>query len=93
MSNMIFVDQFNFKGFSEEMKLLTFVLAGCDYLKSIKGIGFKTAYKLVDENKSLQKVLATIQNLKKFKLENDYESLVEKTMLTFVFSSVYCEDS
>ena len=26
------------------------ILSGCDYLGSIKGIGFKTAHKLIEEN-------------------------------------------
>jgi len=47
LSNAVFLDQYNFKGFTDEMRLLTFVLAGCDYLKSLKGVGFITAYKLV----------------------------------------------
>lgn len=32
------------------MLLVTCVLSGCDYLESIKGIGFKKAHKLVYEN-------------------------------------------
>lgn len=44
LSNIVFLEEFNFKGFTDEMRLLTFVLAGCDYLKSLKGIGFMTAY-------------------------------------------------
>lgn len=54
------------------MKLLTFVLAGCDYLKSLKGIGFKTAYKIVKENKNLQKVFENLENLKKDDINNNY---------------------
>lgn len=43
MSNLKYVEVLNFKEFTFEMLLTTCVLAGCDYLKSIKGIGFKTA--------------------------------------------------
>jgi 5'-3' exonuclease len=32
------------------MLLITCILSGCDYLESIKGIGFKKAHKLVYEN-------------------------------------------
>ena len=44
LTNAQFLHEYNFDNFSDEMKLITFVLAGCDYLKSIKGVGFKTAY-------------------------------------------------
>jgi 5'-3' exonuclease len=32
------------------MFLIMCIISGCDYLDSIKGIGFKKAYKLVSEN-------------------------------------------
>jgi flap endonuclease-1 len=32
-------------------------LLGCDYLEPIKGVGPKTAYKLIQEHQSLEKVL------------------------------------
>lgn len=41
---------FNFQNFNEEMILTMCILSGCDYLDSIKGIGFKKAYKLVHEH-------------------------------------------
>jgi exonuclease 1 len=50
MNNLKYVEALNFKGFTLEMLVTSCVLAGCDYLKSIKGIGFKTAQKLVAEN-------------------------------------------
>lgn len=56
LSNIVFLEEFNFKGFTDEMRLLTFILAGCDYLKSLKGIGFMTAYRIVSEAKTLRKV-------------------------------------
>jgi exonuclease 1 len=43
------VTEFDFSKFDSEMLLTTCILSGCDYLESIKGIGFKKAYKLVYE--------------------------------------------
>jgi exonuclease-1 len=42
--------ELNFRTFTLEMLLITCILSGCDYLESIKGIGFKKAHKLVYEN-------------------------------------------
>jgi flap endonuclease-1 len=37
------------------------ILCGCDYMDSIKGVGSKTAYKLIKEHGTLEKVLAQIR--------------------------------
>jgi len=44
------VTELNFRSFTLEMLLFTCILSGCDYLDSIKGIGFKKAHRLVYEN-------------------------------------------
>ena len=44
------VEELNFRTFTLDMLLVTCVLSGCDYLDSIKGIGFKKAHRLVYEN-------------------------------------------
>jgi len=41
------VEELNFKTFTGDMLLTCCILSGCDYLDSIKGIGFKKAHKLV----------------------------------------------
>jgi exonuclease-1 len=43
------VEELNFRAFTQDMLLITCILSGCDYLDSIKGIGFKKAYRLVSE--------------------------------------------
>ena len=43
------VEEINFRVFSQDMLLTTCILSGCDYIDSIKGIGFKKAHKLVYE--------------------------------------------
>ena len=45
IANLKFVDSLKF---DYDMLLTTCILSGCDYLKSIKGIGFKTANKLIN---------------------------------------------
>lgn len=43
------VEELNFKYFTDDMLLTCCIVSGCDYLESIKGIGFKKAHKLVFE--------------------------------------------
>ena len=43
------VEELNFRTFTLDMLLVTCILSGCDYLESIKGIGFKKAHRLVYE--------------------------------------------
>ena len=41
------VTEFDFSKFDAESFLLLCIFSGCDYLESIKGIGFKKAYRFV----------------------------------------------
>ena len=52
------------------------ILLGCDYLDTIKGIGYKTAYKIIKEHKSIEEF---IKNNSKFTIpENyDYKKVIE----------------
>lgn len=46
-----------------DLFLKTCILSGCDYLESIKGIGFKKALKLVKENKGdIKQIIEKIKN-------------------------------
>lgn len=44
-------------GISQEQFIDLCILLGCDYCQSIKGIGPKTAYKLIKEHKSIEKIM------------------------------------
>lgn len=73
------------------MLLITCILSGCDYLESIKGIGFKKAHKLVYENGTdVQAILKKIRREGKQVVPKDYEINFEKALLTFKFQRVYC---
>ena len=67
------------------MLLLTCIMSGCDYLESIKGIGFKTALKLIQKHTT--DVRAACHELKKsgqfnFDLEQ-YMQQFQRAYLTF----------
>ncbi len=43
------VEEMSFKNFTQDMFLSLCIISGCDYLESIKGIGFKKAYRIIVE--------------------------------------------
>ncbi len=62
LSRLNEVEELNFKGFTDDMLLTCCIVSGCDYLESIKGIGFKKAHKLVLEcGDDIQKILKIIR--------------------------------
>ena len=50
LGNLHLVEELNFRKFNLDSLLITCILSGCDYIDSIKGIGFRKAHKLVYEN-------------------------------------------
>jgi exonuclease-1 len=99
MSRLAEVEEANFKDFSLDMLLTTCILSGCDYLESIKGIGFKKAHKLVKEcctggtlnsESDIQRVLKFIRREGKLLVPANYEKTFEKALLTFKFQRVFC---
>jgi 5'-3' exonuclease len=71
------------------MLLITSILSGCDYLDSIKGIGFKKATKLVadhpeDSFEECMKVLRADQKIM-ITIPPDYDLHFQQALLTFKF--------
>jgi len=64
------IQEFHLSKVLEEMEMSTeefidlCILLGCDYCGSIKGIGPKTAIKLIKEHKTIEKVLSNIDTTK-----------------------------
>lgn len=58
-----------------EMLLTLCILSGCDYLESIKGIGFKKAHRLVFENNNdIKAIFRQIRREGKQMIPKDYEN-------------------
>ena len=69
-----------------EMLLTMSILSGCDYLESIKGIGFKKAHRLVFENGSdIKAIFRAIRREGKHTIPRDYEANYWRALLTFKF--------
>ncbi len=82
---------FNFQNFDQDKILTMCILSGCDYLDSIKGIGFKKAFKLVHEHgDDIGAILRKIRREGKLIIPQNYEQDFEKAFLTFKFQLVYC---
>ncbi|CAI2361949.1 unnamed protein product [Moneuplotes crassus] len=75
--------------FSKEKFLLICVLAGCDYIEPIKGVGFKTAYKLLTQNPTVKKAIMSIIAQKKYTVPQGYLENFKLAIMTFLFQVVY----
>ena len=83
----------NFRTFTLDMLLVACILSGCDYLESIKGIGFKKAHKLVYENgQDVKQLFRKIRREGKYIIPHTYEKTFEKALLTFKFQLVFCPE-
>lgn len=83
----------NFKDFSHEMLLTACILSGCDYLDSIKGIGFKKAVKLVDDagkENTFMEAMTALRDEGKVSIPSKYEKKFRKAFLTFKFQRIFC---
>lgn len=82
-----------FKRFNHDMFMTACILSGCDYLDSIKGIGFKKAVKLVDEagtDNTFHEVMTSIRDEGKLHIPKKYEKKYRKAYLTFKFQRIFC---
>ncbi|EMS51783.1 Exonuclease 1 [Triticum urartu] len=59
------------------------VLAGCDFLPSVPGIGTKRAYSLISKHKNIDLVLSTLKLDKRYSVPDDYIDSFWKTLAVF----------
>jgi len=78
-----------FEWFTHCMFMTICIMAGCDYLNQISGIGLKTAHKLMSKNSTFKNALEEIQGGGK-NVPQDYVSNFIQAFLTFRFQRVYC---
>ncbi|KAG0092379.1 Rad2 nuclease [Podila epicladia] len=66
------------------------ILAGCDYLPSIPGMGLKTAQRLLRKLKTFDKVIRYVRmENTSMKVRADYEESFRRADLTFLYARVY----
>ena len=79
--------------FQRDKFLSMWILAGWDYIEPIKGIGFKTAYKLIEEHGWIENIIKTVLNSSKYTVPKDYITQFHKAYLTFLFQVVFDPDT
>jgi 5'-3' exonuclease len=76
--------------FDYEMLLKTCILNGCDYCQSIKGIGFKTALKLVKEFQGdIKSIINHLKHEKGMKIRDDFLQDYQRAELTFKYQVIF----
>ncbi|KAF9953216.1 Rad2 nuclease [Mortierella alpina] len=66
------------------------ILAGCDYLPSIPGMGLKTSQRLLRRFKTMDKAVKYLRmESTSMKIQSDYEEAFRRADLTFLYARVY----
>ncbi|EFC48360.1 predicted protein [Naegleria gruberi] len=83
----------DFSKFTHDMMMRMCILSGCDYLSSLSGIGPKTAYKIIKENRTVPKIMEALRKLGKFKRQENtqpkYREAFVRAELTFKHQRVF----
>ncbi|KAK1940559.1 Exonuclease 1 [Phytophthora citrophthora] len=82
-------EELSFVGWTEEMFIQLCVLAGCDYCRSVPGVGIMTAYKLVNQYKTPTKILKALQQQKGSTVPEDYAERFYSAILTYRHQLVF----
>lgn len=80
-------------GFSDVEFRQMAILSGCDYLKSINGMGLKTAHRLVRKHKTVEKVVRMLQFDGKFSVPKNYLEEFRQADRTFLHQWVFCPNN
>lgn len=78
--------------FTHCMFLSACILAGCDYLSQVRGVGLKSAFQLIGRNKTGRRAIHELR-LTVRSIPPDYEEGFIRAFLTFRFQRVYCPRS
>ncbi|CAI2171441.1 19632_t:CDS:2, partial [Funneliformis geosporum] len=83
------VQEINMLGWMDKNFRHMSMLAGCDYLPSITGIGLKSAHKYLRKYKTVEKVIQHLKNNKKTKVPPNYENDFKRAELAFLYQRVF----
>ncbi|GBB97914.1 hypothetical protein RclHR1_00310042 [Rhizophagus clarus] len=83
------VEEINMLGWTDKKFRHMSMLAGCDYLPSIPGIGIKSAHKYIRKYKTADKVIQSLKGNNKVKVPPDYENDFKKAELVFLYQRVF----
>lgn len=83
------VEELNMQNFDHDLFLTVCIISGCDYLSSVKGIGFKKAFKFISESGGDIELALNRMRLKGLEVPENYIENFERAFLTFHFQVVY----
>ncbi|XP_022737269.1 exonuclease 1 [Durio zibethinus] len=79
----------SFKNFGKELFTGMCVLAGCDFLPSVPGIGIVTAHSLVSKYQNLDRVLSVLKIKKGSQMPEDYSKSFKEAIAVFQHARIY----
>ncbi|XP_039836054.1 exonuclease 1 isoform X2 [Panicum virgatum] len=79
----------SFRDFDQQLLTGMCVLAGCDFLPSISGIGTKRAYSIISKYKDINRVISNLKLDKRYSMPDDYADSLWKTLAVFNHARVY----
>lgn len=82
-------DGLSFRDFDQQLFTGMCVLAGCDFLPSISGIGTKRAYSVISKYKDINRVISNLKLDKRYSVPNDYADSFWRTLAVFNHARVY----
>ncbi|CAJ0847439.1 2605_t:CDS:10 [Entrophospora sp. SA101] len=87
------VEELNLLGWTDKQFRQMAMLAGCDYLPSIAGMGIKSAYKYLRMYKSVEKVIDFLKLDGKSEIPPDYINNFKRAETAFLYQRVFDIDS
>ncbi|XP_021292273.1 exonuclease 1 [Herrania umbratica] len=79
----------SFRGFDKELFIGMCVLAGCDFLPSVPGIGIAKAHSLVSKYRNLDRVLSVLKIEKGSQKPEDYSKSFKEAVAVFQHARIY----
>lgn len=81
--------ELDFKGFTHDLFLEMCIMSGCDFVKSIPGIGIKKAHAHIRKTRSFARAIRSLR-FDGVQVPSDYEKKFQRAIWTFRHQRVYC---
>ncbi|KAJ4867945.1 5'-3' exonuclease family protein [Raphanus sativus] len=79
----------SFQNFDQELFTAMCVLAGCDFLPSVPGVGISRAHGFISKYQSVERVLSVLKTKKGKLVPDDYSNSLMEAVSVFQYARVY----
>ncbi|KAJ0247861.1 Uncharacterized protein HA466_0162610 [Hirschfeldia incana] len=79
----------SFQNFDQELFTAMCVLAGCDFLPSVPGVGISRAHAFISKYQSVERVLSVLKTKKGKLFPDDYSNSLMEAVSVFQYARVY----